>query len=40
MTEVAWKPNGEKCPVTNVVVNENGVRVCYRGNGDEDSRGA
>jgi len=32
MTEVAWKPNGEKCPVTNVV-NGNGVRACYRGNG-------
>jgi hypothetical protein len=39
MTEVAWKPNGEKCLVTNIV-NGNGVRVWYRGNGDEDSRGA
>jgi hypothetical protein len=29
LTAVSWKPNGEKCPVTNVA-NGNGVRVWYR----------
>jgi hypothetical protein len=37
MTEVVWKPNGEKCPVTNVV-NGNGVRTWYNDNGTEDFR--
>lgn len=32
MTVVAWKPNGEKCPVTNVV-NGNGVKAYYTPNG-------
>ncbi|MDA0724394.1 MAG: hypothetical protein O3B25_09025 [Verrucomicrobia bacterium] len=34
MTSVVWKPNGEKCPHTNVV-NGNGVRVWYRDDGGE-----
>jgi hypothetical protein len=37
MTVVAWKPNGEKCPVTNVV-NGNGVWVWYNDDGTENSR--
>ena len=28
MTAIGWKPNGEKCPVTNVV-DGNGVKVEY-----------
>ena len=38
MTAVAWKPNGEKCPVTNVV-DGNGVLVGYYENGQKDSEG-
>ena len=34
---VAWKPDGEKCPVTNVV-NGSGVWVLYEENGIEESR--
>ena len=34
VTAVAWKPNGEKCPVTNVV-NGNGVWVRYSPVGTE-----
>jgi antitoxin component YwqK of YwqJK toxin-antitoxin module len=37
MTIVAWKPNGEKCPVTNVV-DENGVVVGYHEYGTEKRR--
>ena len=37
MTIVVWKPNGEKCPHTNVV-NGNGVMVAYRDDGTEDYR--
>ena len=37
MTSVGWKPNGEKCPVTNVV-NGNGVEVVYKDDGTEDRR--
>jgi len=37
ITAVAWKPNGEKCPVTNVV-NGNGVLVRYNDDGMEDRR--
>ena len=37
MTIVSWKPNGEKCPVTNVV-NGNGVWVAYWENGKELAR--
>jgi len=33
-TAVQWKPNGEKCPVTNVV-NGNGVQVFYHDNGQK-----
>ena len=36
-TVVAWKPNGEKCPDTNVV-NGNGVWVRYNPDGTERSR--
>ena len=32
MTARAWKPNGEKCPETNVV-NGNGVKCSYHENG-------
>jgi antitoxin component YwqK of YwqJK toxin-antitoxin module len=35
MTAVVWKPNGEKCPLTNVV-NGNGVKVYYRESGQKD----
>ena len=37
ITAVAWKPNGEKCPVTNVV-NGNGVVVLYKDDGTEKRR--
>ena len=33
----AWKPNGEKCPLSNVV-NGNGVRVWYNVDGTERGR--
>ena len=36
-TAVGWKPNGEKCPHTNVV-NGNGVVVSYFNDGTEDDR--
>ncbi len=34
VTAVAWKPNGDKCPHTNVV-NGNGVEVIYNVGGGE-----
>ena len=37
LTLVVWKPNGEKCPVTNVV-DGNGVAVFYNDDGTEDYR--
>ena len=37
MTMVAWKPNGEKCPVANIV-NGNGVGVSYNDDGTGNSR--
>ena len=37
MSAVVWKPNGEKCPVTNLV-NGNGVWVWYFNDGSEKSR--
>jgi antitoxin component YwqK of YwqJK toxin-antitoxin module len=37
ISAVAWKPNGEKCPVTNVV-NGNGVAVMYNPDGTEKGR--
>jgi hypothetical protein len=37
MTQTRWKPNGEKCPVTNVV-DGNGVVVGYKDNGNEQYR--
>ena len=37
MTIVAWKPNGEKCPDTNVV-NGNGFWVRYKNDGTEEGR--
>jgi len=36
-TAVGWKPNGEKCPHTNVV-NGNGIVVSYFNDGTEDDR--
>ena len=36
-TAIGWKPNGEKCPVTNAV-DGNGVMVFYNEHGTEDSR--
>ena len=36
-TAVAWKPNGEKCPVSNVV-RGNGVWVEYNDDGTEKYR--
>ena len=36
-TIVVWKPNGEKCPVTNVA-NGNGVMVWYYADGTERNR--
>jgi len=38
MTVVVWKPNGERCPVTNVVEG-NGVLVSYNDDGTEFGRG-
>ena len=37
MTGVSWKPNGEKCPVTNVV-NGNGAKVWYNNDGSVKRR--
>jgi len=37
VTTVGWKPNGEKCPVTNVK-DGNGVTVRYNEDGTESSR--
>ena len=37
MTAIAWKQNGEKCPVTNVV-NGNGFSVRYIADVTEDFR--
>ena len=37
LTAVVWKPNGEKCPVTDVE-NGNGVRVWYEEDGTEVRR--
>ena len=37
MTAVAWKPNGEKCPETNLV-DGNGILVGYGKDGTEDWR--
>jgi antitoxin component YwqK of YwqJK toxin-antitoxin module len=37
MTAVAWKPNGEKCPETNLV-DGNGILVGYGEDGTEDWR--
>ena len=37
VTSVVWKPNGEKCPHTNVV-NGNGVMVYYNDDGTEAFR--
>jgi antitoxin component YwqK of YwqJK toxin-antitoxin module len=37
VTANVWKPNGVKCPITNVV-GGNGVRLIYNGDGTEDYR--
>ncbi|SVD53117.1 uncharacterized protein METZ01_LOCUS405971 [marine metagenome] len=37
LTAVGWKPNGEKCPVTNIK-DGNGIRVWYNEDGTEDFR--
>jgi len=37
MSAKAWKPNGEKCPLTNVK-DGNGVWVSYYDDGTEDIR--
>jgi len=37
VTVVVWKPNGERCPVTNIV-DGNGVEVWYNDDGTESSR--
>ena len=37
MSVVIWKPNGEKCPVTNIV-DGNGVWVWYNDDGTEGGR--
>ena len=37
MTAIGWKPNGEKCPVTNVV-DGIGVWVMYNEDGTEAFR--
>ena len=37
MTVVIWKPNGEKCPETNLV-DGNGIAVFYNGDGTENRR--
>ena len=37
VTLVGWKPNGEKCPETNIV-DGNGVVVIYREDGTEGGR--
>jgi antitoxin component YwqK of YwqJK toxin-antitoxin module len=37
-TAIAWKPNGEKCPVTKIDKDGNGVRVFYKDDGTEQIR--
>jgi antitoxin component YwqK of YwqJK toxin-antitoxin module len=37
MTQTTWKPNGEKCPHTNLV-NGTGVAVMYNDDGTERIR--
>ena len=37
-TVVVWKPNGEKCPVTKIDKDGNGVEVYYNLDGKESSR--
>ena len=37
MTLTTWKPNGEKCPITNVV-DGNGVLVYYNDDSTESRR--
>jgi antitoxin component YwqK of YwqJK toxin-antitoxin module len=37
MTSTSWKPNGEKCPITNIL-GGNGVNVDYDENGQKDSQ--
>lgn len=37
MTAVAWKPNGEKCPVTKLI-DGNGVALWYKKDGTEELR--
>ena len=37
MSVMVWKPNGEKCPVTNVK-DGNGVMVSYKEDGTEFDR--
>ena len=39
MTAVVWKPNGEKCPVTKLIKDGNGVVGRYYENGQKDSEG-
>ena len=38
MTLVVWKPNGEKCPVSNVDKDGNEVVVLYNDDGSEYTR--
>jgi antitoxin component YwqK of YwqJK toxin-antitoxin module len=38
VTAVSWKPNGEKCPLTKIDKDGNGVRVFYKDDGTEQIR--
>ena len=38
MAAFVWKPNGEKCPVTNVDKHGTGIRIWYKDDGTEDGR--
>ena len=38
ISALAWKPNGERCPVTKIDRHGNGVKVWYKADGTEASR--
>ena len=35
---LVWKPNGEKCPVTNIDKHGTGIRIWYEDDGTEEFR--
>ena len=37
MSSISWKPDGQKCPITNLIEG-NGIKVSYNSDGTEQSR--